>query len=112
MIYLMTMNKQKDTDNTQREGGCPPPACSVSRLNESVIGLLSSLESHFTAEAQRAGEHKRDFMEEWDEEMANQFEGRREAFIQAAAEVQKYRLSITGFLKQNADALSSERSGD
>lgn len=25
----MTMNKQKDDDNTQREGGCSPPACSV-----------------------------------------------------------------------------------
>lgn len=56
--------------------------------------MFKEIEEKFAEEGNRAGEMKREMEEEWDQEQADQFHGRREAFFQASDEVRKYRLRI------------------
>lgn len=76
-----------------------PVGC-LSKLNESILNLFLELENKFAEEGNRAGEMKREMEEEWDQEQADQFHGRREAFFQASDEVRNYRLRILANFKK------------
>jgi hypothetical protein len=76
-----------------------PVGC-LSTLNDSILALFFELENKFAEEGNRAGEMKREMEEEWDQEQADQFHGRRDAFFQASDEVRNYRLRILANFKK------------
>ena len=61
----------------------------IEKIEGAVLWMLFEIQQEFHNEAEAAGEMHREMEEEWDVEQARECHGRREAFLQAGAAIEK-----------------------